>query len=139
MTQPREHDLGPSELSVLKVLWDSGPATVREVMNALHADGRDVAYTTVLTFLSRLEQKGFVASDKSGMAYVYSAAVNRETVTRSRLHELLTQLYDGAAGPLVLELVRHETLSRDEIDQLQQLVERLGREGGAAARRRRRR
>ncbi|MHC4711323.1 MAG: BlaI/MecI/CopY family transcriptional regulator, partial [Planctomycetota bacterium] len=72
---PRESDLGTAELEVLKALWDHGPATVRQVMNHLHQLSRQVAYTTVLTFLTRLEQKGYVKSDKSDVAYVYRPAV----------------------------------------------------------------
>jgi BlaI family penicillinase repressor len=118
-----EYDLGSAELEVLKVLWGEGPSTVRQVMNHLHRRGRRVAYTTVLTFLSRLEQKGFVQSDKSELAYVYRAAISRSRVTRSRLKQLLQQLYDGAAGPAVLQLVRTERLTPEEIEALQRLIE----------------
>ena len=52
----RDYELGEAELQVLRALWDGGPATVREVLNHLHTQGRRVAYTTVLTFLTRLEQ-----------------------------------------------------------------------------------
>ena len=65
----RDFDLGDAELEVLAVLWDEGPTAVRQVMNRLHEQGRRVAYTTVLTVLTRLEQKGLVRSDKSDMAY----------------------------------------------------------------------
>jgi predicted transcriptional regulator len=121
----REYDLGAGELEVLKALWDVGPATVRAVLNHLHQSGRQVAYTTVQTVLTRLEQKGFVSSDKSELAYVYRARISRERISRSRLRSLLEQLYDGAAGPLVLQLVKSERLTPDEISQLQQLIERL--------------
>lgn len=121
----RQYDLGAAELEALKALWDNGALTVRQVMNHLHDTGRKVAYTTVLTFLSRLEQKGFVTSDKSDLAYVYRAAVSRERVRRTRLRELVRQLYDGAAGPLVLQLVRTQKLSREEIDELHTLIEEL--------------
>lgn len=114
-----------AELEVLKALWDLGPATVRQVMNRLHDRGRQVAYTTVLTFLSRLEQKGCVRSDKSDIAYVYSPAVTRDRVTKSRLASLIEQLYDGAAAPLVLQLVRDEKLTADEIAELQELINQL--------------
>lgn len=124
---PRQIDLGAAELEVLKTLWDEAPLTVREVMNRLHDRGRQVAYTTVLTFLQRLEQKGFVRSDKSGMAYVYRPAVTRERVSKSRLSSLLDELYDGAAGPLVLQLIEEEEFTTDEIQQLHDLVERLDR------------
>lgn len=121
----RESDLGAAELQVLKVLWEKAPATVRDVMNTLHGQGRDLAYTTVLTFLTRLEQKGFVKSDKSGQAYVYNPLVSRDGVAKSRLKSFLEQLYDGAAGPLVLQLMREEKFSAEEISQLQALIDGL--------------
>jgi predicted transcriptional regulator len=122
---PREADLGEAELEVLKVLWDEGPLPVREVMNRLHGRGRRVAYTTVLTFLTRLEQKGFVKADKSEMAYIYQPTVSRDGVAKSRLRSFLQQLYDGAAGPLVLQLIREESFTEDEIAQLQKLLDDL--------------
>jgi BlaI family transcriptional regulator, penicillinase repressor len=121
----RAHELGGAELEVVKVLWDRGPSTVREVLEHLHSRGRRVAYTTVLTVLSRLEQKAVVASDKSGQAYVYKAKVSREKVTASRLKTLVAQLYDGAATPLVLQLMQTEKFSPQEIAQLQELIDRL--------------
>ena len=121
----REYELGTAEFEVLKALWDNGPSTVREVMNHLHGRSRRVAYTTVLTFLTRLEAKGVVSSDKSGLAYVYQTKVSREQVSRSRAKKLVQQLYDGAAGPLVLQLVRTERLSAGEISELQKLIDRL--------------
>ncbi len=124
---PREAELGMAELEVLKTLWDHGPATVRQVLNQLHEQGRRLAYTTVLTYLTRLEQKGYVRSDKSGLAYVYRPTVSRAKVTKSRLRSLIEELYDGAAGPLVLQLMReHEQkLSTAEITELQKLINQM--------------
>ncbi len=122
---PREGDLGTAELEVLKTLWDKGPCTVRQVLNHLHDQGRQVAYTTVLTFLSRLEQKRFVKSDKSDQAYVYRPLVSRQKVTTSRLRAVIEQLYDGAAAPMVLQLMREENFSGDEIAALQNLIDQL--------------
>ena len=122
---PREGDLGTAELEVLKTLWDFGPSTVRQVLNHLHAEGRQLAYTTVLTFLSRLEQKRFVESDKSDQAYVYRPLVSRQKVTASRLRTVIEQLYDGAAAPMVLQLMREENFSPDEIAELQNLIDQL--------------
>ena len=120
-------ELGAAELDVLKVLWERGPSTVREVLDHLHGRGKRIAYTTVLTMLSRLEQKGAVGSDKSEQAYVYKARVTRERVTASRLKTLVQQLYDGAATPLVLQLMQTEKFTPEEIAQLQALIERLDR------------
>ncbi len=133
---PRESDLGSAELEVLKVLWDIGPRTVREVMNALHERDRNVAYTTVLTFLTRLEQKGFVTSDKTDMAYLYRPAVSRDGVAKTRLKSFLDQLYDGAAGPLVLQLIREQNFSHEEIAELQKLIDGLDETGGKPRRKR---
>ncbi len=122
---PRESDLGTAELEVLKALWDHGPATVRQVLERLHDQGRRVAYTTVLTFLSRLEQKRFVTSDKSDQAYVYRPVVSRQKVTATRLRSVIEQLYDGVAAPMVLQLMRQENFSADEIAELQNLIDQL--------------
>ncbi len=125
MTVRQQYDLGSSELEVLKVLWDEAPCTVREVLNHMHQRGRRVAYTTVQTLLTRLELKQFVRSDKSDLAHVFRARVSRDRVTKSRLKTLVDQLYDGAAGPLVLQLVRNERLKPEELEQLQELIEGL--------------
>lgn len=119
------HDLGAAEFDVLKALWEVGPATVREVLMHLHERGRRLAYTTVQTLLTRLEQKRYVTSDKSDLAHVFRAKVTRDRVTRTRLKNLMSQLYDGAAGPLVLQLVKTERLTPDELDQLHKLIDRL--------------
>jgi BlaI family penicillinase repressor len=124
----RQYELGDAELEALKVLWDHGALTVREVLRHLHEAGRRVAYTTVQTLLNRLEQKGYVKSDKSEFAYVYRARLTRERLTRFRLKTLVKQLYDGAAGPLVLQLIRDEQFTADEVEELQQLIDHLDKE-----------
>lgn len=123
----RDVELGSAELEVLKVLWDQGQAgmAVREVLETLHARGRNVAYTTVQTMLTRLEQKGVVSSDKSGAAFSYRPTVSRDKVIKSRVRQVLDELFDGAAGPLVLQLVRSKSLKQSEIDELQKLIEKL--------------
>ena len=129
----RQYEIGDAELEILKILWESHSATVRDVLRQLHEAGRRVAYTTVQTLLTRLEQKGYVRSDKSDFAFVYRARLTRNRVTRSRLKSLVRELYDGAAGPLVLQLVRSEQLTADEISELQKLVDRLDGESTRSA------
>ena len=67
----RQYELGAAELEVLTILWEHSPCTVRQVLEHLHEVGRRPAYTTVLTHLTRLEQKGVARSNKAGIAYVY--------------------------------------------------------------------
>ncbi|MCH8878648.1 MAG: BlaI/MecI/CopY family transcriptional regulator [Planctomycetes bacterium] len=120
-----EYKLGSTEQEVLQALWGVGRGNVRQVLNEMHARGRNLAYTTVQTMLTRLEQKGFVESDKSGMAYIYRAAVGREEVMRSRVRSVVEQFFDGAAAPLVLQLIQTEKFSADEISELHKLIDKL--------------
>ncbi len=120
-----EYKLGSTEQEVLQALWSVRQGTVRQVLNEMHARGRNLAYTTVQTMLTRLEQKGFVESDKSGMAYIYRAAVDREEVMRSRVRSVVEQFFDGAAAPLVLQLIQTEKFSADEISELHKLIDKL--------------
>ncbi len=124
-------ELGEAELAVMRVLWEDGPMTVRDVMNRLHERGRNVAYTTVLTFLTRLEQKGVVASDKRDTAYVYKPRISRQSVTTSRIRALVDQLYDGAAAPVLQHLIEHEHFTPDEIAKLRKLIDDLDTRGQA--------
>ena len=120
-----EYKLGSTEQEVLQALWGVGEGNVRQVLNEMRARGRNLAYTTVQTMLTRLEQKGFVESDKSGMAYIYRAAVGREEVMRSRVRSVVEQFFDGAAAPLVLQLIQTEKFSADEISELHKLIDKL--------------
>ncbi len=84
-----------------------------------------MAYTTVQTLLTRLEQKGFVSSDKSGLAFVYRPTVARDEVMRSRIKSVVEQFFDGAAAPLVLQLIQTEKFTAEEITELHKLIDRL--------------
>ena len=116
-----------AELDVLKVLWQHGPATVREVEAHLRKRRRRWAYTTILTLLSRLREKGHVAADKSGTAHVFRAAVTREQLLRDGLTDLADRICDGTASSLVHALVQGSSLSPAEIADLRKLLDELER------------
>jgi predicted transcriptional regulator len=117
--------LGDNELDLLKLMWDHGPGTVREINALSQRQGRRWAYTTVLTMLQRLEAKGYVSSDKSGLAHVFRPAVSRERLLRQRLRDLADQLCEGTATPLVLALVEGHRFTPSELSQLRQLLDQL--------------
>jgi predicted transcriptional regulator len=121
----RQPPISETELDVLKVLWEHGPATVRQVNGVLRRHGRRYAYTTVLTLLQRLEAKGHVHSDKGGVAHVFSASVSRDGLLRRRLDELANELCDGTATPLVQALVEGNRLTPADIEQLRRLLDQL--------------
>ncbi len=113
-------DLTPAEFNVMKVLWQLRRATVAEVRTAL---GTDLAYTTVMTLLGRLAQKGAVAVDKTREPFVYKAAHRRESVLRDRLRTFLHDVFDGDADALVLRLLQDESISLDELRDLERRIE----------------
>ena len=118
-------DISETEMAVLKVLWDLGTGTVREVQAVLLEQGRQWAYTTVQTLLNRLHGKGCAASERGGTAHVYRAAVTREELLQRRLHALADEFCEGTASPLVLALVEHGRFTADEIERFRQLLDQL--------------
>jgi BlaI family penicillinase repressor len=121
----RRPTVSETELEILKTIWEQGRGTVREINARLRHTGRRWAYTTVLTLLQRLEAKGYVASDKTGLAHVFRAVVSRDRLLRQRLKDLAQQLCEGAPAPLVLALVESQNFSEDEIEQFRRLLDEL--------------
>lgn len=119
-----------AELEVLKVLWSNGPATVRDVAAALKKQRRRLAYNTVLTLLTRLRDKGYVAADTTSTAHQFNAVVTREDLLGSSLSALANRICDGTASPLVHALVRGQHLSRHELADLRKLLDDLEKPAG---------
>jgi BlaI family transcriptional regulator, penicillinase repressor len=121
---PSMRSISKTELDVLKTLWEHGDSTVREVQERLQARGRDWAYTTVQTFLFRLQQKKLVRSDKSGRAHVFRAAVSRDALVSEQVDDLAGRV-GGATVPLVASLVQGRRFTDAEIQELRRLVDDL--------------
>lgn len=114
------------ELEVMQVLWERGPATVAEVRASL-AD--EMAYTTVLTVLRRLEEKGYVGHEEEGRAHRYHPLIEPTQVRSSALERLTRKLFAGSRELLLTHLVSQERLSAREIRRLRKILdERLGEE-----------
>ena len=128
----RAPDLTPAEFNVMKVLWRLRRATVAEVRAELSRDGADLAYTTVMTLLSRLALKGAVGVDKAREPFVYRAAYRKESVLRERLRAFLRDVFDGDADALVLRLVEDESLSLDELKEIERKIEESARQDAEA-------
>ncbi len=113
------------ELEILKVLWDLGPASVRQVHAALCPDG-ELAFNTVQTLLRIMDEKGLVTHESPGRTFVYKAVHSRDRETS----RLLNKVFDGALDQFVLSLLKIKNASPAELDQLEEII--------AAARRRKR-
>ncbi len=123
--------LAPVELMLMKAAWRLGEATVQQVRDAV-APERDLAYTTVLTMLRTLEEKGFLAHDEKGRRYVYRPVVTEEQVGTGMLEDLLRRVFGGSRELLLTRLLESEGIDEDELRALRQAVKQ-------AERRRRRR
>ncbi len=111
------------ELDVMAVLWELGSATVTEVRDKLPDD---LAYTTVLTVLRTLEQKGYVRHEEEGRAHRYVPLVARQAAGRSALRRLVDTIFGGSAEQLLTQLVSDRQLSVAELERLEALArERL--------------
>jgi predicted transcriptional regulator len=117
-------DLVPTarELEALKVLWRLGRATVREVYRELQPRESGLAYTTVLSLLQTMEQKGLVGHESAGKAYAYYARVRRDSVFRKLAGGFLDQVFDGAMGEYVARALQSRRTSMAELEELEAMI-----------------
>jgi len=114
----------PRELAVMSVLWRLGSASVSDVRDALE---EDVAYTSVLSALQTLEEKGFVRHEAEGRAYRYFPTVEAERAGGSALARVRDAIFQGSAERMFAQMVADKKLSRKELERMRQLIaERLG-------------
>ena len=110
------------ELQALKVLWQLGQATVRDITAAINERGDNLAYTTVLSLLQVMEQKGLVGHTASGKVYSYFAKVDRERTFQRLARGFLDRVFDGALDEYVLHALEARRLSADDLARLEQLL-----------------
>jgi BlaI family penicillinase repressor len=115
------------ELEALKVLWDRGEATVRDLADAMNAGAKqsgddELAYTTVLSLLQVMEQKGLVAHRREGKAYVYVPRVERQSTIGRMASSFLEKVFDGAVDEYLVHALESKRLSSDELDQLDAML-----------------
>ena len=112
----------PRELEALKVLWRLGPSTVREVHREMQPREGGLAYTTVLSLLQTMEQKGLVGHESAGKAYAYFAKVRRDSVFRRLAGGFLEQVFDGAMGEYVARALQAKPPSVGELEELEAMI-----------------
>jgi BlaI family penicillinase repressor len=125
VTRKQMPNITAAELRVLKALWRLENGTVRDVKEALESEGGEPpAYTTVMTLMSQLAQKGVLAVDKLRQPFVYTPKLRREQVLSERLRDFLSTVFDGQAGELVLRLVEQADLSEEDLRRIEARIEK---------------
>lgn len=119
MARKKVNTLTNAEHRIMEVIWAKGSATVADVVVAL--GGKD-AYTTILTLMRILKEKGFLSTRKEGRAHVFTPRVDRGTAARKAVHQLLTKFFAGSPSELVLSFLREEELTPEELDELKRKI-----------------
>ena len=117
----RKTVLTEHELEIMQVVWQSPSVTVRDVYEEL-LKRRKIAYTTVMTMMGILEQKGFLKKNQGEKAYVYRPAQPKSKVVGSMVNDFVSRVFDGSAKPLLVHLVENEHLSQEELDEIARLM-----------------
>ena len=119
MPRKKALTLTNSEHRIMEVIWAKGSATVAEVVEALK--DKD-AYTTILTLMRILKFKGYLSSRKEGRDFVFVPRVDRDTVARKAVHQLLSKFFAGSPSELVLAFLREEELTPEELEVIKQKI-----------------
>ena len=133
MSEPQRPAMSEAEREVLKVLWDHGPLTVRQLMERLPRGDRQ-PYTTVLGLLQNMEKAGLVGHREEGLTYRYEPTVSRQQATGELLRDFLTRFFRGSAEALVLGLVDTRELSPRDLRDIEAKLSRAA-ENNARTRR----
>ncbi len=131
MARPRNNNPTPAELEVLRIIWEQGPCTVREVMNLLKPK-RPRAYTSVMSLMNVMAEKGLLNQKAKGRAFIYSAKVSRDKTQSSMLSDLLNRAFDGSANALVAHLLQQAEPNSEELDEIHKTITRITRKKGGA-------
>ncbi len=121
--KPKKAVLTDQELAIMKVVWEKGCATVREVYEEL-LEHRKIAYTTVMTMMGTLEQKGRLTKAMRDRAYVYTPVEPQGKVIGSMVHEFVKRVFDGSAKPLLVHLVENRQIGKKELAEIEEILKK---------------
>ena len=122
MARTASQILTPAELKVMRALWRLGPSSAAEVVRALHGR-RGPQDSTVRTILRILERKGYVRHSREGRTFIYETLIAEAQAQRGAVREVLSRFFEDSPERLVLNLLRHEDVSPQELARLRKLVD----------------
>ncbi len=123
MARSKSATLTEAELRIMNVLWDKGPATVHEVLQALPSKP-NLAYNSVLTIIRILETKGYVKHVKDKRAHIYMSRIDREDATRFEVRHLVSRFFGNSHERLLLNILEESSIDAEELARVRQLLER---------------
>jgi len=129
MTRPSSKHPTELELEILKVVWAQGPGTVREVQARLQPF-RKLAYTSVMTVMKIMVDKGYLRRTREGAGYQYSARLDYDTTANRMLGDVVARLFDGSHAAASLRLLESADLDAEELAALRALLRQKTREDG---------
>src|SRR5262250_1534661 len=113
--------LTDQELEIMKIIWTRGTATVRDVYEEL-LTRRKIAYTTVMTMMGILEQKGHLRKSSDERAYVYTPVQPQREVVGNMVQDFVKRVFNGSAKPLLVHLVEDQKISKEELEEITDLL-----------------
>lgn len=113
-----------AELQLLRVLWEQGPSTVREIHEA-QGEGKETGYTTTLKILQKMAEKGLVKRDEQERSHVYHAAIKAEQTQRQLVRDLLHKAFGGSPGQLVVQALSEQQASPAELAEIRSLLDQM--------------
>jgi len=122
MPRKKSPTLTEAEFRLMDILWEKDKATVNDVVSALPPE-QPLAYTTVLTMLRILEQKGYLRHEKQSRAFVYFPIIGRDEARRSAVRGVVSRFFNDSPELLVLNILEHETIDTEELARLKQMIQ----------------
>jgi predicted transcriptional regulator len=119
--RPRHPTLTPQELAIMKVVWAREHATVRDVYEAMRSE-RTIAYTTVMTMMRILEEKGYLVRSSEDRAHVYTPAKPRQQVVGAMVRDFIDRVFDGASDALLVHLAKDNRLTAQQRETVRKLL-----------------
>ena len=121
MARPKHDNPTPAELEILNLLWEEGSLTVRQVMERLNRQ-RPRAYTSVMSLLNVMTEKGMLARHPEGRAFLYSAALAREQTVGEMVADLLSRAFGGSAAALMTQLLAQANPDEHELNEIRRTI-----------------
>jgi BlaI family transcriptional regulator, penicillinase repressor len=120
--RPPNTTLTPQELEIMKLVWQRGSATVRDVYEAL-LERRKIAYTSVMTMMNILETKGYLKKRRQDRAFLYRPAHPKNQIIGGMIREFIDRVFNGSAEPLLVHLVKSRRLREKDLQKIVRMVE----------------